>query len=94
MVKKIVIFDAYYKPKQKFQIIQCSKIQNFPFTFKVLMEERQEEKRKGASPFRVRPSEAGGEVHVQYSGICRAGEGKSDPRICGWEQEQEKVGKR
>ena len=34
---------------------------NFPFTFKVLMEERQEEKRKGASPFRVRTSETGGE---------------------------------
>ena len=58
------------------------------------MEERQEEKRKGASPFRVRPSETGSVVNVQYSGICRAGEGKSDPRICGWEQEQEKVGER
>ena len=37
--------------------MRCFKFHNFPFTFKVLMEERQEEKRKGASPFRVRPSE-------------------------------------
>ena len=39
--------------------MRCSKFHNFPFTFKVLMEERQEEKRKGASPFRVRTSETG-----------------------------------